>query len=84
MTARNGNLVFTRKPGQGFFIGRGITVTVLDVGVDGAVRIGVQAPENVAVSRDDFSLAEHLRFQKGRERGARPYRSIPRGEDRRA
>lgn len=43
-------LVFTRKRDEAIMIGDGIEIRVLRVGKDG-VRIGVQAPPEVAVHR---------------------------------
>lgn len=67
MSQGAGRLVFSRKPGQGFYIGRGIRITILDVGDDANVRVAVEAPKHVAVSRDDFTLEQHLEFQRERE-----------------
>jgi sRNA-binding carbon storage regulator CsrA len=52
-------------------IGRGVRVIVVEVQADGMVRLGFEAPKHVAVSRDDFTLEDHLRFQVKREAGAR-------------
>lgn len=43
-------LVFTRKRDEAIMIGDGIEIRVLRVGREG-VRLGVQAPANVAVHR---------------------------------
>jgi sRNA-binding carbon storage regulator CsrA len=45
-------------------------VTVVEVG-SGKLGLSVDAPGNVAVSRDDYPLAVHLEFQRARERGDR-------------
>jgi sRNA-binding carbon storage regulator CsrA len=45
-------------------------VTVVEVGSE-KVGLSVDAPGNVAVSRDDYPLAVHLEFQRARERGDR-------------
>ena len=52
-------------------IGRGIRIVIVEVQSDGMVRLGIEAPGHVAVSRDDFTIEEHLRFQSQRESGAR-------------
>lgn len=52
-------------------IGRGIRIVIVEVQSDGMVRLGIEAPGHVAVSRDDFTLEEHLHFQCRREAGAR-------------
>jgi sRNA-binding carbon storage regulator CsrA len=49
-------------------IGRGVRVIVVEVQTDGMVRVGIEAPKHIAVSRDDFTLADHRRFQAIRER----------------
>ncbi len=46
-------LVFTRKKGEAVIIGDGIEVRVLRVGRDG-VRLGVTAPAQVAVHRQEI------------------------------
>ena len=65
-------LIITRKPSEGIHIGRAIRITVLDIAESAdesgmEVRIGVEAPKSVAVSRDDFTLESHLRRQRKRE-----------------
>lgn len=55
-------LTLERSVGQAILIGRGIRMTVLEI-QDGAVRLCVEAPESVAVSRDDFTLESHLQRQ---------------------
>ena len=46
-------LILTRRVGESLMIGRNIVVTVL--GVKGSqVRIGVNAPKNVAVHREEI------------------------------
>ena len=65
----HGRLVLTRTPGRSIFIGRGIIVTVVEVnGKD--VRLSIEAPGNVAVTRDDFGMESHLTTQAERERKA--------------
>ena len=48
-------LVLTRKVGESIRIGDGITVRVLETG--GRVRLGIEAPRDVAISRPD---AKHI------------------------
>ena len=63
-----GNLVITCRAGRAVYLGRGITVTV--AAVHGLmVDLSIEAPGNVAVSRDDYPFAVHLQFQKARDRG---------------
>ncbi|QHS31073.1 carbon storage regulator (plasmid) [Piscirickettsia salmonis] len=45
-------LVLTRKSGQEIFVGKDITIKVLSV-VNGQVRIGIDAPQEVQIQRDD-------------------------------
>jgi carbon storage regulator len=45
-------LVLTRKAGEGIWIGDDIRVRVLEVR-DGQVRVGIQAPEDKGVYRDE-------------------------------
>ena len=47
-------LVLSRKPGEKVVIGNGITVTVLEV-VGNQVRLGFQAPAEVAIFRGELS-----------------------------
>lgn len=56
--------------GDGIRIGRGVCVHVLQVQTDGNVRFGIDAPRHVSVSRDDFTYAQHLKFQTERESAA--------------
>lgn len=51
-------LVVSRKVGERILIGEQITVTVIKVG-SGGVRIGIQAPKELAVVREE--LAEQVR-----------------------
>jgi sRNA-binding carbon storage regulator CsrA len=62
---------FVVKRGEAVLIGRGVTVVVS--GFDGSdeVRLGIEAPRHMAVSRDDFTFDEHMTFQARREAGAR-------------
>jgi carbon storage regulator len=54
-------LILGRKVGQSIVIGDNITVTVTQVDQrNGCVRIGVAAPANVAVDREEI----HLRKQR--------------------
>lgn len=47
-------LVLGRKAGQAVMIGHEITVTVLAVREDGTVRLGIEAPRDVPVHRDEI------------------------------
>jgi len=48
-------LILTRFPGEKLLIDKGITVTVLGV-IGKQVRIGIDAPKNVAVLREEVHL----------------------------
>jgi sRNA-binding carbon storage regulator CsrA len=60
-------MYLTLKEGEDVRIGRGVVIQLLRIHPDETVRVGVEAPRHVAVSRDDFTLDEHLRFQEERE-----------------
>ncbi len=64
---RSGMLILTRRVGEKLRIGDDISVTIL--GVKGTqVRIGVHAPENVAVHREEI----YERIQAQQDRHAAP------------
>lgn len=52
-------LVLSRKPGERILIGDKISVTVVKIG-HGGVRIGIEAPPELAVVREE--LAEELKL----------------------
>ena len=70
-------LILTRRPGEEIFIGDDITVVVL--GVKGSqVRVGVNAPKEVAVHREEIYdrikggkqlVAEGVPGRQGQDRG---------------
>ena len=47
------SLVLTRRSGQSIRIGDDITITVMGI-KGGQVRIGIDAPKDVAIARDDM------------------------------
>lgn len=57
--------------GEDIRIGRGVTIALFDIYQDNKVSIGVDAPKHIAVSRDDFTMEEHLRYQTEREKPKR-------------
>ena len=48
-------LVLTRRPGESIMIGNDVVVTVLEISGE-AVRVGIQAPREVAVHREEVFL----------------------------
>ena len=48
-------LVLTRKTGQSFRVGGDIVVTIVEVRGD-QVRLGIQAPDAMAISRDELAV----------------------------
>lgn len=53
-------LILTRKADETVVIGKDIRIRVL--GVNGnQVRIGIQAPKDIAVDREEIHLRKHLR-----------------------
>lgn len=50
-------LILTRKNGESITIGDDIKITILDV-KGKYVRVGVEAPRNLAVHRQEISLVE--------------------------
>ena len=54
-------LVLSRKLGQGFRVGNGVRITVLKID-NNAVRIGIEAPEDVSIQRQEivFELPDPL------------------------
>ena len=62
-------LVLSRKVGQKILIGDRISVTVVRVG-QGGVRIGVEAPEEMEVVREELR-ADDAKDGAGKSRGSR-------------
>ena len=61
-------LVLTRKSGEGLWIGDDIRIKVLEVG-DGQVRIGVDAPEEKGIYRDElYERIRKLNIQASRSK----------------
>jgi sRNA-binding carbon storage regulator CsrA len=55
-----------RRPGRGFYIGRSVRVTVLEVFSD-CVKLGVEASRGIVVSGPDVASEMHLARQVDRE-----------------
>ncbi len=47
-------LVLSRKPGEQFLIGDQIKITIVRVSPGGAVRIGIDAPNNLNIVRAEL------------------------------
>jgi len=50
-------LVLTRKPNESIMIGDNIKVTLMEIRKDGTVRIGIEAPQNVEIHREEVYRA---------------------------
>ena len=50
-------LVISRKVGEKFFVGEEITITVVRVS-NGGVRIGIEAPKELSVMREELVTEE--------------------------
>ncbi len=62
-------LILTRRAGETVMIGSDVTITVL--GVKGnQVRIGINAPKDVAVHREE--IFQRIQNEKAAERGETP------------
>ena len=67
-------LILTRRVGESVVIGEDVTVTVL--GVKGNhVRIGINAPKNVAVHREE--IFERIKSGRGHEGGTATEEQTP-------
>jgi carbon storage regulator len=53
-------LVFTRRVGEAIVINDDISVTIIRVGPND-VRLGIEAPEEISVARDDAQATESSR-----------------------
>lgn len=50
-------LVLSRKPGQSLMIGDNIKITIMEIRTDGTVRVGIDAPKEIEVYREEIYLA---------------------------
>lgn len=57
-------LIISRKPGESFLIGEDIEVVIL--GMDGKVRIGINAPESVPILRHEIAETKKENLQASR------------------
>lgn len=60
--------MLSRKRDEGIQIGEDIRVVVVEFRRDGRVRLGIEAPADVVVHRDE--VAERIRQQKGPDKAA--------------
>lgn len=60
VVAREGNLVLTRRIGEGIIIGPNVKVAVVSID-RGQVRISINAPKLINIKRDEF-LVEGEKF----------------------
>ncbi|MGO9514001.1 MAG: carbon storage regulator CsrA [Steroidobacteraceae bacterium] len=73
-------LILTRRPGETVRIGDNIEVTV--VAVHGSqVRIGINAPRDVAVDREEIAERKRREGTNGRPRAAAGPRATPNPAD---
>ena len=54
-------LVLSRKLGQRFQVGGDIKVTIVRIDRN-SVRIGIEAPDDVAIHREEIAVIEHERL----------------------
>lgn len=64
-------LILTRKQGESVMIGDEVTITVLGIR-NGQVRIGITAPRDVAVHREEV----YQRIQAGEARSPKPIEAL--------
>jgi len=50
-------LVLTRKKEESIMIGDDIKVTIMEIRKDGTVRIGIEAPKNIDIHREEVYKA---------------------------
>lgn len=62
-------LVLSRKPGEAVVIGGGIVVRVLDAG-GGRIRLGVEAPDEVVILREEVADRLNLPLTRAEARPA--------------
>ena len=47
-------LILTRKPNESFFIGDNIKITILSDGQRGEVKVGIDAPRDIEIVREEL------------------------------
>lgn len=53
-------LVLTRKIGQSIVTNNGVRITIVDLGPNGRVRVGIEAPAHVGILREEILPPEDL------------------------
>ena len=66
-------LVLTRKIGEKIFIGENICITLVDID-RGKVRLGIEAPREVAIYRQELMPLKETQAEQG-EHSANPDRT---------
>ena len=56
-------LVLSRKLGERIYIGDGVVVTVVDID-RGKIRLGIEAPRDVAIYREEVLPHDHPKVKK--------------------
>ncbi len=62
-------LVLQRNPGERILIGGGITIQIVEVRRDGSVRIGIDAPREVPIWREELAATMPVLLPKGSTHG---------------
>ena len=72
-------LVLSRKRNEKIVIGHNIVLTVLTINSTGTVRLGIEAPRDIPVHRQEIAPARRTDNAKSGEAGAGPDPQIERG-----
>lgn len=73
-------LVITRKNGEGFLIGENVRVTVVETAKD-RVKIGIEAPTNVRIMRNELFDTEKFNMQAALHKSAADLLSIIKNQE---
>ena len=58
-------LVLSRRPGERILIGDQISITILRA-TGGSVRVGIEAPHDVPILRDELQVSEQIALDDGK------------------
>ena len=58
-------LVLTRRQGEGIRIGHDVRVVVVEIRQGGMVRLGIEAPRDIEVDRDEVRMEKERGSQEG-------------------